>query len=100
MRKFKHGDYIIFEDDLFYVSKYLDLEGDFIFLTNSKDFIKIEKFPIERNKHFLTEELITNLILEGEKLGFKNLFCCGKNHTIYKKFKFATKSKLINILNR
>ena len=100
MRKFKNGDYIICEDNLFYVSKYLDLEGDFIFLTNFKIGYPIEHYPTETHKHFITEELKTNLILEGEKLGFKKVYFTTKCSSIYKKFKFATKSKLINILNR
>jgi hypothetical protein len=100
MRKFKNGDYIICEDNLFYVSKYLDLEGDFIFLTNSNIAHPIKNYPTEIHKHFITEDLKTNLILEGEKLGFEKVFFTMKGSSIYRDFKFATKRKLINILNR
>ena len=98
MREFKHGDYIIYENELYYVS-YYDVDGDFIFLTNSErnnhDFIE----KLGRSEYFSEEEILL-IKEEAKKLKFKYYFYPTTQTKIKEKFKFATKYKLKNILNR
>jgi hypothetical protein len=96
MRKFKHGDYIIYDDVLYYVS-YPDKDGDFIFLTKNDNDRNLHDF---NDSYYFSNEKISLIKEEAKKLGFNYYLYPYNSHLIYKKYKFSTKQKLKNILNR
>ena len=95
MRKFKHGDYIIYNDILYYVS-YPDKDGHFIFLTKNSPDTHLNKFI----GNYFSNEKISLIREEAKKLGFNYYLYPYDSHLIYKKYKFSTKQKLKNIINR
>ena len=96
MRKFKHGDYIIYDNVLYYVS-YSDKDGDFIFLTKNDNNRNIHKF---NESNYFTKEKLSLIKKEAKKIGFNYYIYPYNMHSIYENFKFAIKFKLKNILNR